>query len=362
MRHADHNVSCGKIGKSGTQRSGSALIIVLWVTGLLAMLVASLAFEAHLEARITNYYRNRTLAYYSARSGLALAELLISKSSGLQDSELDAARAEQERWYETARSLAEGGFVEIEHELPVEQGETAIISLRIVPEPARRNINVIARMQDDESMERILDVGGIPQELWPTLIESLYDWVDEDDTPRPDGAETDDYYANRDPPYRAKNAALDTVGEMLLIRGYTREILEGGRLTGGFFESGEVVVSGIGDLLTVHGDGKVNINAASQRVLMTIPGMDDIVASDVVRIRSEWTDGTGTGRQGFRSPEEFLAEFPDFPEGRRSLVTTGSAIFRIESVGVLYGVRHTIWCTVEHSGGRVRFLEWREDD
>jgi hypothetical protein len=67
------------------------------------------------------------MAYYSARSGLALAELLISKSAGLQGSELDAVRAEQERWYESARSLAEGGFIEITHELPVEEGEVASI-------------------------------------------------------------------------------------------------------------------------------------------------------------------------------------------------------------------------------------------
>ncbi len=351
-----------RFGGQGNKERGSALIVVLWVTGLLAMLVSSFAFEAHLEARVTNYYRNRTQAYYSARSGIALAELLISKSAGLQGTEVDAARAEQERWYEKARSLAEGGFISIEHTLPVEGGEFATIRLRIEPEPARRNINVIARAEDDASMERIFEVGGIPQELWPVLIDSLYDWVDADDIPRPDGAETDDYYANLDPPYRAKNGPLDTVGEMLLIRGYTREILEGGRLTGRFFETEEVYVQGIGDLLTVHGDGNVNVNAASPRVLMTIPGMDDLLARDIVRLRSEWIDGTGEDRQGFRSTAEFLAEFPDFPEEHRGLVTVDSAIFRIESVGVLYGVRHAVWCTVEHSDGNIRILEWREDD
>jgi len=341
---------------------GSALIVVLWVTGLLAMLTASLAFEAHLEARITNYYRNRTKAYHSARSGVALAELLIRKSTDLQGTELDAVRAEQERWYADARSLAEGGFLAIEHEIPVEEGEVATISLRIEPEPARRNINVIARERDDASMERILEMGGIPMELWPVMIESLYDWVDADDAALPDGAETDDYYANLDTPYQAKNGALDTVGEMLLIRGYTRAILEGGPLSGDFFENEEVLVQGIGDLLTVHGDGRVNVNAASQRVLMTIPEMDELIAGDIVRLRGEWTDAGGEARQGFRSSQEFLAEFPDFPQGHRDKVTVDSAIFRVESVGVLYGVRHTIWCTVEHADGNTRMIEWREDD
>ena len=346
----------------GEASRGSALIVVLWVTGLLAMLTASFAFEAHLEARITNYYRNRTQAYYSARSGVALAELLISKSAGLQGTELDAARAQQESWYEDARSLAEGGYIAIEHEIAVDEGEVATIMLRIEPEPARRNINVIAQEEDIDSMELILETGGIPYELYPVLIDSLFDWIDQDDTPRADGAETDDYYATLDPPYRAKNGPLDTVGEMLLIRGYSREILEGGRLTGSFFETDEMYVQGIGDLLTVHGDGKVNVNAASQRVLLTIPEMDDLIARDIVRLRGEWTDAGGEARQGFRSPGEFFQEFPDFPEARRNMITTDSAIFRIESVGILYGVRHTIWCTVEHSDGRVRILEWREDD
>ncbi len=354
--------SCGRGDSAGSARQGSALIVALWVTGLLAMLTATLAFEAHLEARITNYYRNRTLAYYSARSGISLAELLINKSTGLRGSQPDAARADSERWYEDALRLAEGGHVTVEHTLPVEKGVAASIRLRIEPEPARRNINVIAQNLDDESIERILDVGGVPQELWPTLIDSLYDWVDADDDPRPDGAETEDYYANLDPPYRAKNGPLDTVGEMLLIRGFTREILEGGRLTGGFFDTEEIRIRGIGDLLTVHGDGRVNVNAASREVLLTLPGMDDLIAGDIVRLRSEWIDGAGEDRRGFRSDAEVFAEFPDFPEEARSMVTVDSGIYRIESVGILYGVEHKIWCTVQLSQGRLQVFEWREDD
>lgn len=342
------------------RRKGSALIVVLWVTGLLGMLTASLAFEAHLEARITNYYRNRTMAYYHARSGVSLAQILIRKSTTATGTQPDEAREESERWYREARMLAEGGFVLLTNPFP-EDDEMQVV-LSIMPEPARRNINVIAAEQDDASMERILEMGGVPPELHPVLIESLYDWVDADDEPRLDGAETDDYYATLDPPYRAKNGPLDTVGEMLLIRGYTREILEGGRLTGGLFETDEIILQGIADLLTVHGDGRVNVNAATRRVLMTLPDMDELLASDILQIRDEWVDGAGEGRSGFRSTAEFLAEFPDFPESSRNRITVDSAIFRVESTGILYGVQHTIWCTVELSDGRIRFLEWREDD
>lgn len=348
------------IDRRRNARQGSALIVVLWTTGLLAMLTATLAFESHLEARITNYYRNRTLAYYHARSGLSLAQLLIRKSNKISDTSLDETRAAQEHWYEEALRLKEGGFLQLDDPFP--EDEAVQVTVAITPEPARRNINKIAQEQDDASMERILDMGGIPQELWPLLIDGLYDWVDADDDPRPDGAETDDFYANQDTPYMAKNGLLDTVGEMLQIRGYTREILEGGRLTGEFFQEDEVVVQGIGDMLTVHGDGKVNVNAASRRVLMTIPEMEDLIANDIVQLRGEWVDGTGEERQGFRSEGEFFQEFPDFPEASRKMIAVDSKVFRIESVGNLYGVRHAIWCTVQHSGGNIRILEWREDD
>ncbi len=343
-------------------RQGSALIVALWVTGLLAMLTATLAFEAHLESRITNYYRNRTHAFYAARSGMSLGQLLILKSAGLRGSQPDEVRAETERWYEDALRLAEGGHVTLEHALPMEEeGEVATIQLRIEPEPARRNINVIARERDDASMERILDVGGVPQEMWPTLIDSLYDWVDTDDDPRPDGAETDDYYATLPSPYRAKDGPLDTVGELRLVKGFSQAILEGGRLSDAAEGAEEIYVRGIEDLLTVHGDGKVNVNAASRDVLMTLPGMEDITADDIVRFRSEWTDASGAERRGFRSTAEFLAEYPDVPEEARSMITVDSAIYRLKTVGILYGVTHTIWSTVEVSGGDVQILLWRED-
>ena len=59
-------------------RQGSALILVLWVLGLLSMLVASFAFEAHIESRLTSFYRDRTKADFLARSGLDVAELLVA--------------------------------------------------------------------------------------------------------------------------------------------------------------------------------------------------------------------------------------------------------------------------------------------
>jgi len=343
---------------------GSALITVLWVLGLLAMLVVSFAFEAHIESRLTSFYRNRTKAEYLARSGLDIAELLVGKSLRLRGTQRDAEKAARDIWYDPARTLADGGTVDLTHDMSGAGVGDGLIRLSITPEPARRNINRLIEQtpENDETWERIFDIGDVPEEMWPVLIDSFYDWTDADDQPRPDGGETDDYYARQEPPYRSKNGPLDTVGELGLIKGFTREVVQGGVLRSGRFERDEVVLSGIADMLTTYGDGKVNINAASPRVLRTLPDVDAELAQVVVSQRGTWVDDAGEDRRGFRDTAEFFRMFPEFPPLARDQITTESSIFRITSTGDLNGVLHTIWCIVRFNGSRFVVLRWREDD
>lgn len=346
------------------RQRGSALILVLWVLGLISMLVASFAFDAHIELRLTSFYRDRTKAEYLARSGLDVAELLVAKSARLRGAKRDAARAGKDTWYDPALQLAQGGTVSLVHDLAEAGTGQGLIHLSITPEPARRNINrLVAQTQaSDETWERIFDIGGVPQEMWPMLIDSFYDWTDEDTAPRPDGAETDDYYASLEKPYRARNGLLGTVGELALIKGFSQEIMEGGTLSTGMFESDTVVLSGIADMLTTYGDGKVNINAASARVLQSLPDVNAEMAAYIVSERSKWVDGTGEERQGFSNIDEFLALVPDFPPAAVEFIGLESTEFRVSSTGELNGVLRTIWCIVRFTDGRFTVLRWREDD
>ncbi len=359
IRQPMSNVQCPK-----SNVTGSALITVLWVLGLLAMMVASFAFEAHIESRLTSFYRQRTKAEYLARAGLDVAELLVGRSQRLSGTEHDPDKGAEDQWYDPAYTLAEGGTVELVHDMAEAGTGEGLIRLSIMPEPARRNVNRLIEqtLENDEAWERILDVGGIPEEMWPTLIDSFYDWTDADDIPRPDGAETEDYYANLDPPYRAKNGPLDTVGELGLIKGFSREVVYGGVLRTGRFESDELVLSGIADMLTTYGDGKININAASSRVLRTLPEVEADLAQFIIGERDGWVDDSGAERRGFRDTGEFFTWFPEFPPRARELVTTESTIFRVISTGDLNGVKSTIWCIVLFREGRFVVLRWREDD
>lgn len=58
------------------------------------------------------------------------------------------------------------------------------------------------------------------------LVDSLLDWREAGDTPRPNGAK-DAWYSALDPPYRAKKAPFSTVDELLLVRGFEGWIVYG---------------------------------------------------------------------------------------------------------------------------------------
>jgi len=362
----ESEVGCQKPEVGGRASSGSAPIVVLWVIGLLGMLVASFAFEAHIEARLTSYYRNRTKADYLARSGLAIAELMMSKSQGLAGKDNDPDKAASDPWYVFAKSLAEGVEVVVEHDLAAAGVGEGLIHLRITPEPARLNVNTLTSdkgAQSDEIWEGILEGAGIPEEMWAGLIESFYDWTDKDDVARTDGAETDDYYANLEQPYTARNGPLDTVGELLLIKGFSRVILDGGVLREGAFEDDTIQCTGIRDMLTTYGDGKINVNAASARVLMALPGVDAEKAKLIEEERRGWTDELGVSHdESFTDVNDFLSRIPELGATVKSMVTTQSAIYRITSTGEINGVPRTFWCIVSYSGKELTILRWREDD
>ncbi len=329
------------------KNKGSALIIVLWVVALSSVLVGGFAFDMHVESRIVSFLRKKLKAEYLAKAGVEQAYSLVIRSTqiaGVNDS--DELKAKP--GYEDAKRLRQGyAIISLTHNL----GE-GTVSIDIIPEPALRNVN---SLKDDGDWERILKVGGVPEELWKGLIDSFNDWRDADDQANLDGAETDDYYARLSPPYKArgrkgKAGNLDTLDELLLIKGFTRSILYGGPLEEG--ATNGVIMSGIADLLTALPEAgeQVNVNAASKRVLMTLPGIDEIKAEAIIEEREGLTPGGQIGEDLFYTDSNnFFSRLPELntlmPEDMqylRTLVSTLSSVLRVNSVGRVKGVEHKI--------------------
>jgi len=89
-----------------------------------------------------------------------------------------------------------------------------------------------------------------------SIADAIMDWIDEDDEPREYGAEFD-YYQTLQPPYAPKNGPLETVEELLLVRGMTPELLFGRDLNrNGFLDELSVTgEAGMGNPLSMATGG-----------------------------------------------------------------------------------------------------------
>ena len=63
-------------------------------------------------------------------------------------------------------------------------------------------------------------------EMTEEIADSILDWLDADDETRDYGTESS-YYSSEQPPYAAKNGPMDSLDELLLIRGVTPQLLFG---------------------------------------------------------------------------------------------------------------------------------------
>ncbi len=146
----------------------------------------------------------------------------------------------------------------------------ASCSITIMEESGLLNINhlknadgQLERKRIDQFLRLIDLVNGQQtnsQRIGYGIVPGIIDWVDRDDevTHLPfiqrenTGAEYD-YYETRTPPYRCRNRPLDTMDEVLWVKGVSPEAFR--RLR---------------PLLTCLGDGKVNINAAPTLVIESL--------------------------------------------------------------------------------------------
>ena len=150
----------------------------------------------------------------------------------------------------------------------------------VVDETARLNINSLIQL--DSSGQLLYDALMLLPNMTSELADAIVDWVDPDDDPREGGAESD-HYLGLGQPYRAKNGPLNSLDELLLVRGMSAQILYGtDRNRNGVADDdtgGGAFDRGLADFLTVYGR---EINLDSQGQLRTnlnesddLPGLYD---------------------------------------------------------------------------------------
>jgi hypothetical protein len=106
-----------------------------------------------------------------------------------------------------------------------DEGNLAGLRYGLEDESTRLNLNTLLALeaqQEGSAQTLLMGLPGMTEEV----ADAILDWIDPDDEARMLGAEID-HYSGLNPPYRPKNGPLDTVEELLLVRGITPQLLFG---------------------------------------------------------------------------------------------------------------------------------------
>jgi general secretion pathway protein K len=169
------------------------------------------------------------------------------------------------------------------------------VSLKMIELESKINVN----SANSPLIQQVLTTMGVDASDISVVADAIQDWVDPDDGTRPAGAESD-YYQGQSPAYYAKNAPLDDLAELLLVKNVTPEMYWGGSATnhqGAAFQHHRLGFGnapgetpdypfGLSDVFTPFSSGRINLNTASETVLQCIPGMDTASVENILRFRS----------------------------------------------------------------------------
>jgi general secretion pathway protein K len=280
---------------------GFALVAVLLVLGLLGIIGAEFAYSMRLEASAMRAWRDGMSAAHLAEAGVeqALRELAgeVYYTSIALDGLLNFYKQDGTALPRLARSRVRLG-----------PGE---FSYRITDEQARLNIN----SPQTNRLDKLLECLGVDKINRDQIVDSIQDWRDPNDDHRLNGAESDDYYLKLPVPYRARNANIESVNELLQIKGVTPAIFEGvdGR-------------PGLRDVVTARAPASPNINTAGPVVFCAM-GVATAQISQIMQTRLETPYLTPPGNiVGFVARSDmFRIEAEGFIDGRSRASVTAIA-------------------------------------
>jgi len=192
------------------KRRGTILPMVLVITALAAMVAASLLYRMHAEVRASGAGAQGEQAYLAAMSGIQHAVAILK-----------AAPRDATVWYDNPELF--------ESQLVYDDGvnrwyftiygpnpsDPESVRYGLIDEAGKINLNTA----DEEMLAKLPG-------MTPERVDCLLDCRDRDEETRPDGAEQD-YYSMLPYPYVIRNGLLETVEELLLVKGFDAEAVYG---------------------------------------------------------------------------------------------------------------------------------------
>ncbi len=240
-------------------QNGMALLLVLVIITLLTSLLMELSYSTLVDQRLTETFRDSTKAYYLAKGGIAAGRMLLKADKNDYDST-------DELWHTGIISYPVGqGAVSVA--ITDLDGKLAINELVNGNNPQTVVVDRFYRLFSSLEIEHLAD----PAELVAALIDWLdsgsqnYQLIQTDGLDIPVSGAENDYYQGLANGYSCKNGPLESMDELLLVKGFSQE-----------------VVNIVAPYLTVNGSNKININTASDKVLLSLSAQLDEQTIEVI--------------------------------------------------------------------------------
>lgn len=240
-------------------RRGSVLIAVLWSLFFLAMLAVAISAYVRPQLEFAGRLLGKAKMHYIARAGVERAIIEVESDETKEYDSLYDSWSTNDAVFSNVPFG--GGAFSVVKAGPSGESKT---QYGLTDEESKININ---RASHDVLKNLLEKEAGVEPKEADVIADSILDWIDEDDSLHKDGRE-DDYYQLLLEPYPCKNGALESIEELLLVAGMTREIFDK-----------------VKDIITIYGDGIVNVNTASVRVLEAL-GLSKEAAEGIVSFRT----------------------------------------------------------------------------
>lgn len=275
-----------------SRQRGTVLIITLWTITLLTILVTVLAGQNRLSARAALFHQEDLGNWAKVLSALGQAEMEVMldlMGTAIQDldEQIENPVAPRYRKYRGT-----------EVQLSYPQAEDIVV--RIWDHAGKINLTELSRPRLRALLEFKLGDAAEPGQL-DELMAAWADWQDLNSQATPGGAETE-YYGELDPPYEPRNGRLESVEEILQIRGFA-EVFADVDLDAAF---------------TLFGDNDlVNLNLATVEAMRLLPGLNAELIDAILAWREDH-EFVGNGDVAQLVPAENMGELRPWLNSRRT--------------------------------------------
>lgn len=310
-------------------KKGTILITSLWILTILSILAAGIGFRVSIEARLSKYNIDRLKGEYLAKAGVIKSQELLARDNNQYDSIRECGfirPVDKEPQDIFSGKLSDGVFT-------VSYEEEGRAYYGMIDEERKININKAGL----EVLQNLLS-----QENADTAV-SIMNWRGPQ---LATGAQDDNYYNSLTPPYECKHAQFSCIEELMLVKGITPAIF-----------------ASVKDYITVNGDGRVNLNTATARVMLAF-GLSSPAVEEIINYRNgvDRIAGTKDDMVFYIMPRQGELQYLTVQDVAilGNNFTTVSNYFRIDSKGVVDRSRiiSKIACVVKR--GDRKLVSYRE--